>query len=129
MSRCRRGRCQAHPVTSGLLCLVQGLVSALQILAIMKESGQPLSELAAGMPKYPQTMVNVRTEKKLDPDASTPIQEAVGAAENELRDSGRVVLRASGTEPVIRVMVEGEDEAQVTALAQRLADIVAKAAA
>ena len=123
------GETSGHMIVLDRTTTGDGLVSALQILAVMKQTGKSLSELAAGMPRYPQTMVNVRTDKKLDPDASPAIQEAVGAAENELQDSGRVVLRASGTEPVIRVMVEGEDEAQVTALAQRLADVVAKAAA
>ena len=105
------------------------MISALQILAIMKETGKPLSELAAGMPRYPQTMVNVRTERRMDPGKSSDIQDAVAAAEAELGDSGRVVLRASGTEPVIRVMVEGEDESQVVTLANRLASVVAEAAA
>ena len=106
-----------------------GLICALQILAIMKQTGKALSELVAGMPKYPQTMVNVRTERRLDPGESPEIQDAVAKVEGELADSGRVVLRASGTEPVIRVMVEGEDEAQVVALAQKLASVVEKAAA
>ena len=95
----------------------------------MKRSGRKLSELVAGMPKYPQTMLNVRTEQRMDPEQSPRIQEALSAARSELAESGRIVLRASGTEPVIRVMVEGEDADQVTALAQRLADVVAKAAA
>jgi phosphoglucosamine mutase len=95
----------------------------------MKQTGKPLSELAAGMPKYPQTMLNVRTDKRLDPGTSSVIQAAVSAAEDELKDTGRVVLRASGTEPVIRVMVEGENEVQVIALAKRLAEVVAEAAA
>ncbi|MGB5344984.1 MAG: phosphoglucosamine mutase [Woeseia sp.] len=121
--------------TSGhMICLDKtttgdGLISALQILAIMKETGKTLSRLAGGMPKYPQKLLNVRTSKKLDPGQSTEIQDAVTQAETELRDSGRVVLRASGTEPVIRVMVEGQDASQVLALAERLAAIVAKAAA
>ena len=123
------GETSGHMLVLDRTTTGDGLVSALQILAVMKQTGKKLSELAAGMPRYPQTMVNVRTDKKLDPDASPAIQEAVGVAENELQDKGRVVLRASGTEPVIRVMVEGEDEAQVNALAQRLADVVAKAAA
>lgn len=106
-----------------------GLVCALQILAIMKQSGKKLSELAAGMPKYPQIMLNVRTEKRFDPAQSVVIQDAVVAAEGELAASGRVVLRASGTEPLIRVMVEGEDSEQVTALAKRLAAVVADATA
>jgi phosphoglucosamine mutase len=105
-----------------------GLVCALQVLAVMQESGKPLSELVAGMPKYPQTMVNVRTERRMDPGRSTAIQDAVSVAEDELAGKGRVVLRASGTEPVIRVMVEGEDEKQVLSLADRLASVVAQAA-
>ena len=105
-----------------------GLVVALQVLAVMKQTGKKLSELAAGMPKYPQTMVNVRTGKRMDPHESPRIREAVQSVEEELADTGRVVLRASGTEPVIRVMVEGEDEKQVVALAKRLASVVAEAA-
>jgi phosphoglucosamine mutase len=93
----------------------------------MQESGKKLSELAAGMPKYPQTMVNVRVEKRMNPDDSPAIQDAVVEAQNELADTGRVVLRASGTEPVIRVMVEGQDKQMVNELAERLAAVVAKA--
>lgn len=121
--------------TSGhMICLDQtttgdGLISALQVLAVMERSGKRLSELARGMPKYPQKMLNVRTDERMDPTGSAEIQAAVAAAEQELSDSGRVVLRASGTEPVIRVMVEGEDENQVVNLASRLAEVVAKAAA
>ena len=80
------------------------------------------------MRKYPQTMVNVRTEQRIDLDASPRIRDAVTTAENELADSGRIVLRASGTEPVIRVMVEGQDEQQVNSVAERLAAVVAEAA-
>jgi phosphoglucosamine mutase len=104
-----------------------GLICALQILAVMQESGKSLSELAAGMPKYPQTMVNVRMDRRVDPGQSAEIQDAVTVAEGELADKGRVVLRASGTEPVVRVMVEGEDEEQVLSLANRLASVVAEA--
>ena len=101
-----------------------GLVCALQILAIMQQTGKKLSELSAGMDKYPQTMLNVRTPKRFDPTQSTVIQDAIVAAEDELADTGRVVLRASGTEPLIRVMVEGEDHEQVVAVAKRLAAVV-----
>ena len=80
------------------------------------------------MPKYPQTMVNVRMEHRLDPGASPQILDAVALAEKELANTGRVVLRASGTEPVIRVMVEGENEQQVISLAERLASVVSEAA-
>jgi phosphoglucosamine mutase len=95
----------------------------------MRRTGRKLSELAAGMPKYPQTMLNVKTARRLDPGSSSAIQDAVKAAEQELAEKGRVVLRASGTEPVIRVMVEGEDEEQVIQLAKKLAAVVAEAAA
>lgn len=118
--------------TSGhLICLDKtttgdGVIIALQILAIMKRSGKPLSELVAGMSRYPQEMVNVKTDKRLDPAESEVIQKAVAEAENELAQTGRVVLRASGTEPVIRVMVEGENEHQVLDLAKKLASVVAE---
>jgi phosphoglucosamine mutase len=120
--------------TSGhMICLDKtttgdGLITGLQILAIMRRTGRKLSELADGMPKYPQTMLNVTTKRRLDPGSSEAIQKAVRAAEQELADKGRVVLRASGTEPVIRVMVEGEDEAQVLHLAEKLAAVVSAAA-
>lgn len=120
--------------TSGhLLCLDRtttgdALISALQVLAIMKQTGRSLAELAAGMPRYPQVLENVRMTGVIDPEQSESIQAAVSRAENELAGSGRVVLRASGTEPVIRVMVEGKDERQVRELARELARVVASAA-
>ena len=82
-----------------------GLVCALQVLAVMKQTGKRLSELVAGMARFPQSMVNVRTDRRIDPASSEAILKAVAAAESELADAGRIVLRASGTEPVIRVMV------------------------
>ncbi len=122
------GETSGHMLVLDKATTGDGLICALQILAIMKQTGKPLSELVAGMPKYPQTMVNVRTERRMDPGKSPEIQDAVAKVEDELADSGRVVLRASGTEPVIRVMVEGEDEAQVVSLAQKLASVVEQAA-
>jgi phosphoglucosamine mutase len=104
------------------------LITALQVLAVMQRTGRKLSDLVAGMPKYPQIMLNVRTEQRLDPDASPQIRKALSAALDELADSGRIVLRASGTEPVVRVMVEGQDEAQINSVAERLAAVVADAA-
>jgi len=119
--------------TSGhLLCLDRtttgdGLVSALQVLAAMKRAGKPLAELAGGMPQYPQVMVNVRVRDRVDPAQSPSICDAVSRVESALAGKGRVVLRASGTEPVIRVMVEGRDQTQVGQLANQLADVVRKA--
>jgi phosphoglucosamine mutase len=120
--------------TSGhLLCLDHtttgdALICALQVLAIMKETGSSLAELAAPMPKYPQVMENVRVTKKIDPSSSPEIAEAVTRAEAKLARSGRIVLRPSGTEPVIRVMVEGSDEKLVREICRELAATVAAAA-
>src|SRR5690606_31634229 len=86
-----------------------GLVTALQVLAIMQETQRPLSELVAGMPRLPQVLVNVRTSRSMDIASEPVILDAVRSAETELAGRGLVVLRASGTEPVIRVMVEGSD--------------------
>lgn len=123
------GETSGHVICLDKTTTGDGLITALQVLAVMKKTGKPLSELAAGMSKYPQKMLNVKTSKRLDPATSAAIQDAVRQAEGELRESGRVVLRASGTEPVIRVMVEGRDEHQVLKLAERLAAVVAEAAA
>lgn len=120
--------------TSGhLLCLDKtttgdGLISALQVLAIMKQSGRSLAELTAGVARFPQILLNVKVERRFDPTASAPVQEAVRKIETELADRGRVVLRASGTEPVIRVMVEGRDERVTRAHAEKLAAVVRAAA-
>lgn len=122
------GETSGHMLVLDKTTTGDGLICALQVLAVMQDSGKPLSELVAGMPKYPQTMVNVRTERRMDPGRSTEIQDAVSVAEGELAGKGRVVLRASGTEPVIRVMVEGEDKDQVLSVANRLASVVAEAA-
>jgi phosphoglucosamine mutase len=121
--------------TSGhLLCLDRtttgdALISALQVLQIMKETGSSLAELAAPMPKYPQVLENVRVATRIDPTKSPQIQEAVARAEGRLGKSGRIVLRPSGTEPVIRVMVEGSDDKLVREIAKELAASVALAAA
>jgi phosphoglucosamine mutase len=123
------GETSGHVICLDKTTTGDGLITALQVLAVMKKTGQPLSKLAGGMSKYPQKMLNVRTSKRLDPASSAAIQDAIRRAEGELRDTGRVVLRASGTEPVIRVMVEGQDEQQVLRLAERLAAVVAEAAA
>jgi phosphoglucosamine mutase len=103
-----------------------GIVSALQILEIMLRSGKPLRELRQGMQKFPQTMINVRVSADARDrlSGSTRISEAVRQVETELNGRGRVILRPSGTEPLIRVTLEGADSEQVEVLAQRLADTV-----
>jgi phosphoglucosamine mutase len=104
-----------------------GIISALQIMAEMHDSGKSLHELKSGMRKYPQVLVNVKTTNKVNPDTNDAIQKAVHAVEEKLGDKGRVLLRASGTEPLIRVMVEGEHADLVKNYAQQLAEDVKKA--
>lgn len=104
-----------------------GIIAALQVLHAVIQSGKTLSELGADLTLYPQVLINVTTKQKVDLSNSL-IQTAVQQAETELKDSGRVLLRASGTEPKIRVMVEGENQSQVSALAQSIADVVKQVA-
>jgi len=104
------------------------LINALEVLKEMVEQRKTLAQLTEAMPKYPQVLKNVRTKSKLSLEAPE-LQQAVASANEQLKDRGRIVLRASGTEPVIRVMVEGEDMAEVSAIAQSLADVVATLAA
>jgi phosphoglucosamine mutase len=101
-----------------------GIVAALQVLAQMHQSGKSLHELKSGMQKFPQILVNVKVAKKVNPLEIPAIQKAVTAIEQVLGKDGRVLLRASGTEPLIRVMVEGVDEKNVKTLAQQLAEDV-----
>jgi phosphoglucosamine mutase len=116
-----------------ILCLDKhssgdGIISALQVLHAMRASGQPLHALSADLTLYPQVLVNVTVKQRLDLENHSAIQQAVRDAERELNGSGRVLLRPSGTEPKIRVMVEGREREQVEALAQRIADSVRNAA-
>ncbi len=104
-----------------------GIIAALQVMAEMQSSGKNLHELKSGMQKYPQVLVNIKTRKKVNPDTNENIQKATKNIEQKLGDKGRVLLRASGTEPLIRVMVEGEHEDTVKEYANQLADDVKKA--
>jgi len=117
-----------------ILCLDKtttgdGLVTALQVLGIMKATGRSLAELAGGMQRFPQALVNVHVARRLDLDRSSRIRTAVAEVEQLLGGRGRVLLRPSGTEPVVRVMVEGENAAEVQRLAARIAQVVADEAA
>jgi phosphoglucosamine mutase len=116
--------------TSGhILCLDKtttgdGLISALQVLAVMIQSGAGLAELGAAMRRYPQVLLNVRVAKRFDPTTQPTVAHAVEEVERRLGGRGRIVLRASGTEPVIRVMVEGSDASLVKQGARDIAAAV-----
>ena len=120
--------------TSGhIICLDKsttgdGIVAALEVLAVLVQSGKSLADLKSGMQVYPQTMINVRMTRRFDIKTSKEVMLTLGAVEKELAANGRVVLRASGTEPVVRVMVEGRDALLIERLGQALADTVKRAA-
>lgn len=92
----------------------------------MQTAGKSLSEMAGAVTLYPQVMINVQVQNKLDTDTIPGIVEAVREAEEEMAGKGRVLLRPSGTEPFVRVMVEGEDRAKIQAQAEKLAKVVAQ---
>lgn len=101
-----------------------GLVVALHILEIISQTGLSLAELVADMPRYPQTLIDVPISKAIDLTESALVRKALVKAEQQLADRGRVLVRASGTEPLIRVMVEGENATEVTSVAEKLAESV-----
>jgi phosphoglucosamine mutase len=119
--------------TSGhILCLDRtttgdALIAALQVLAIMVRTGRTLAELTAGMSRLPQVLINVRVAQRFDAAAVPEVAAVVAAVEQELAGQGRVVLRASGTEPLIRVMVEALERDQAQQCAQRIAQAVKSA--
>jgi phosphoglucosamine mutase len=130
LSMLRETRGMLGGETSGhILCLDKtttgdGLVSALQVLAVLKQTGRTLAELASGMRKFPQVLLNVKVAERFDPSGVPAVQQAVARIEQRMAGEGRVVLRPSGTEPVIRVMVEGRDEGTTRAAADELAAVV-----
>lgn len=101
-----------------------GLVTALQLASVVKREGRPLSELVRVMSRYPQVLRNVRVMDKAGLAVSANISAAVREAEAELGDTGRVLVRASGTEPLVRVMAEAADKAQAAAVVDRLSAVV-----
>jgi phosphoglucosamine mutase len=118
------GESSGHIICLDRTTTGDGIVSALQVLSAMRREGRSLVELKAGVHKYPQVLINVRLQRKVDIGAMPEVQSAVREAESELGSRGRVLLRPSGTEPLVRVMVEGEDGVQVERIARQLAQTV-----
>jgi phosphoglucosamine mutase len=117
------GESSGHILCLDVTSTGDGIVSALQVVAAVVESGKALHELKGQMSKYPQCMINVPCSKERVNDSM--VLAAVEEAEQALAGKGRVLLRPSGTEPLVRVMVEGEQESEVQGLAERLAEVVA----
>jgi phosphoglucosamine mutase len=101
-----------------------GIIASLQVISWLVEKGISLEDACQGMQKYPQLLVNVPVSAKINPNDFPAINDVVKSAEAELANTGRVLLRASGTEPLIRVMVEGQDNAIVEKLAHEIAEVV-----
>ncbi len=118
------GETSGHIVNLNMTTTGDGIIAALQVLDIMAETGKPLAALKSGIEKYPQTLVNVRVDNVVDLSTMAHLQDAIKAAESKLGDHGRVLLRHSGTEPLVRVMVEGEAETEINMIAEQLADEV-----
>ena len=103
-----------------------GILSALQVLAVMKKKGRPLSELAAVMSTLPQVLVNVTVERRRELDSIPIIGQAIADAEKKLAGKGRILVRFSGTQALCRVMIEGPSQKEITAMANELAEVIRK---
>lgn len=123
------GEGSGHMVVRDCTSTGDGIVSALQVLLSVWKSGKTLADLRQGMSKLPQKMINVRVQQRFDPFSRDDIVAAVHKAETELGGAGRILLRASGTEPLIRVMAEGQDASQILRVVEELAKVVEKSTA
>lgn len=121
------GESSGHIICLDKTTTGDGIISALQVMTHLVKENITLHEAKSGMSKFPQVMINVPLQGHTDPMQSTSVQHAVNKAEVDLNGRGRVLLRPSGTEPLIRVMVEGEDQILVTQLAEDIAACVAQA--
>ncbi|MGB2422305.1 MAG: phosphoglucosamine mutase [Luminiphilus sp.] len=122
------GESSGHIICGDLSTTGDGVIAALQVLAAVRASGKTLDALASGFNPLPQVLVNVRISKGFDLTAHPTIGEACRRVESELEGRGRLLLRPSGTEPVIRVMVEGDDTVAIDALADEVANVIRQAA-
>jgi phosphoglucosamine mutase len=122
------GESSGHIICGDLSTTGDGVIAALQVLAAVRASGKTLDALASGFNPLPQVLVNVRISKGFDLTAHPTIGEVCRRVESELEGRGRLLLRPSGTEPVIRVMVEGDDTVVIDALADEVANVIRQAA-
>ncbi len=121
------GEQSGHLVFLDHITTGDGILAGLQLLAIMKKRKKPLSELADIMESFPQVLKNVRTSRKIDIDTIPEFLNTVTKLESKLGKTGRILVRPSGTEPVIRVMVEGQDLSEIDSIADELCELIRKA--
>ena len=121
------GEQSGHLIFMDHITTGDGILAALQVLAVMIKKQQPLSELACIMESYPQVLKNIRTREKIEVRQIPGFAGKVSQMEKKLGDTGRILVRPSGTEPVIRVMVEGRDKKLIEAMASELGDLIGQA--
>jgi phosphoglucosamine mutase len=123
-SYCMGGEQSGHIVFLDYNTTGDGMITALQVLSIMQKTGKSLKELASCMTRFPQSLVNVTVKQKEPFERVSRVSKQIGLAKEKLGDMGRILVRYSGTEPVARIMVEGEDADEIKELAESLADVV-----
>ena len=120
------GEQSGHIIFTDFSTTGDGLITALQVLSSLKHSGRKASDLTALMTTYPQLLVNVKVATKEGWETNEAIKKAIAAGDEELGDNGRILVRPSGTEPLIRVMAEGPDQEQLDRICHAIADVVKK---
>ena len=120
------GEQSGHIIFTDYSTTGDGLITALQVLSSLKRSGRKASDLTALMTTYPQLLVNVKVATKEGWETNEAIKEAIAEGDNELGENGRILVRPSGTEPLIRVMAEGPDQDQLDRICHAIADVVKK---
>jgi len=123
------GEQSGHVIQSEHLPTGDGMATALAVLRVMAQTGRELKDLASELKTFPQTLVNVRVKQKRPVEEVPDVQRAIDRVESALQGRGRVLVRYSGTEPLLRIMIEGEDQATVQAWAEEIADAVRTAMA
>lgn len=118
------GEQSGHVIFSDDLCTGDGLATSLHVLRTLAATGRELSELAGELQKYPQVLLNVRVERKVDLQTLPPVAAVMNEVERRLAGQGRLLVRYSGTEPLLRIMLEGRDEREIRQWAQEIADAV-----
>jgi phosphoglucosamine mutase len=120
------GEQSGHVIFSDYLFTGDGLCTALNVLRVVALTGQSLADLAAGLVNYPQVLVNVPVRERIELSTVPAIADAMARVGRRLSDQGRLLVRYSGTEPLLRIMIEGQDEGQIRAWAQEIADAVSQ---